>query len=389
MPAAPQYALAVYQALLKNGYSTVQAIGIMANMWHESGINPESSAMDSNGYRSVGLVSFNTAPGNFPNAGSMLTGNPNADINSQTRYLAQIAGPRSAAAAGSSDAQVAGNWAANFERCQGCQPGGSQYNARAQFASTVAGWASAGHWTVSSGTPGTGGSTGGSATGSGTGGGAPAGGTGTTGTQTTATDAHCLWSLGVVGCVITKAQARAIVGGLLLASGLVIGIVGLNMLLKAAGLGGSGMGKAAATGGEMLALFPPAEGAGVALSAVGNRANRVAGNRARGRAAATGERRAATGEKNARTSQRRAATGEKNARTAKSRAGTYQYRSRTDREVGRSRAKTYRKDAKTRRYAAETGRQREERLGTRRSRPAASPPKSALATAPARRTRQP
>lgn len=199
----------------------------------------------------------------------------------------------------------------------------------------------------------------------------PAGGTQTA--QTTATDAHCLWSLGVVGCIITKSQARAVVGGLLLASGLVIGLVGLNMLLKAAGLGGSGLGKAAATGGEMLALFPPAEGAGVALSAAGGSVNRTAAHRARGRAAATGERRAATGEKNAVTAQSRAATGAKNAKTAKRRAGTYEYRAETDRKVGTHRAKTYRKDAGTRRYAAETGRQRETRLASRPARPRPAP----------------
>ena len=128
MAAAPQYALAVYQALLRNGYSTTQAIGIMANMYFESGINPESSGMDSNGYYSVGLVSFNEAPGNYPNAGSMLTGNATNDINTQVKYLATIAGPRSSATSGSTPTQVAGNWAEYFERCASCQPGGAQYN---------------------------------------------------------------------------------------------------------------------------------------------------------------------------------------------------------------------------------------------------------------------
>jgi hypothetical protein len=188
---------------------------------------------------------------------------------------------------------------------------------------------------------------------------------------------------------MTKALARQLLGGLVIAGGFVIVLVGASLLFKSAGLGGSGTGgKAARVTGEMLAVFPPAEGAGVALSAAGGRANRVAAHRARGRTAATGERRAATGEKNAATARRRATTGEKNAATAQRRAGVYKYRSRTDREVGRSRAKTYRKDAGTRRYAAETGRARETRLAARQPRPAPAP-RSTLVASQTRRTRNP
>ncbi|HEY2309478.1 MAG TPA: phage tail tip lysozyme [Streptosporangiaceae bacterium] len=397
--AAPVHALAVYQALLRNGYSSTQAIGIMANMWYESSLNPEADAMDSNGYRSVGLVQFNGA--SYPHAGSMVTGNPTADINSQVAYLATIDGPKSKATAGSTPGQVAGNWAYYFERCAACSPSGSYgasassnggYNDRVNFASTVASWAQSGNWTVSSGTGGTTGG-GGSATGSGTGGGYPAGGSATTTAATTpapSTGNTCLLSFPVVGCVMPKTLARQLLGGLVIAGAFVIVLVGADLLFKSAGLGGSGggMGKTAARTGELLALFPPAEAAGVTMSAVGGSVNRTAAHRARGRTAATGERRAATGETNAVTARRRAATGAANATTAQGRAKTYKYRSRTDREVGRSRAKTYRKDSKTRRYAAETGRAREDRLAaSRRARPAAAAPKPALATAPERRSR--
>lgn len=144
MAGVPTHALAVYQELLRHGYSSVQAIGIMANMYFESGINPEASGMDTNGYRSYGLVQWNAA--SYPSAGSYLTGNVDADIKRQISILASQAGPGSAAARGSTPQQVAGNWAAQFERCQGCQPGGGQYNNRSAFAGTIASWVHSGNW---------------------------------------------------------------------------------------------------------------------------------------------------------------------------------------------------------------------------------------------------
>jgi hypothetical protein len=54
------------------------------------------------------------------------------------------------------DAQdVAGIWAAQFERCQGCQPGGPQWQARAQNAGRIFNQATSGHWPQGGGTPGT------------------------------------------------------------------------------------------------------------------------------------------------------------------------------------------------------------------------------------------
>lgn len=303
--AAPAHAKQVYQALLAHGYSSIQAIGIMANMYKESGIDPEASAMDSNGYRSYGLVQWNAA--SYPNAGKMVTGNATADINRQVAALASSAasGPRSKAASGSSASAVAGNWAAGFERCASCQPGGSQYASRTAFASTVAGWVSSGSWPQrgSSGAGGTGTATAPS-------GAATPGGTGTTTTATTTGDGcagpgdpNCC-ALFVIPhtsvCVLSKSQARWVLGGLLIGTGTIIALVGVALILRsvasAAGAGAGTAGKAAGAAGEMIALFPPAEAAGVAMSAAGGKINRTAQRRAGARQQATSERRATVSE---------------------------------------------------------------------------------------------
>jgi len=359
--AAPSNALLTYQALLRNGYSTVQAIGIMANIIHEDGsFNPEVTAMDTNGYPSRGLFQFNGA--SYPNAGSMQTGNIPADINSQVRFVAANGyGPRSAAAAGSTGSQVAGNWAAHFERCQGCQPGGSQYQARQASASTVAGWVSSGNWPTSSGSGGPASGAGSGASGSGSGSPGTTTDPGTGGVQTTAAGSECLWSLGFVGCVLSKTQARWIVGALTLCAAGVVMIIGADLLMKAAGLGGSGTGKAVRAAGEFVAVFPGAEGAGVALSAAGGHANRVAAHRQAQRRAATGERHAASGERRAATGEHRADT-ERSRRRSESRAR--QYNAQTARSSARAssrarqhEAQTSRMRAQTYQYRAETERQ--------------------------------
>jgi hypothetical protein len=368
-------ALAVYQALLRNGYSTTQAIGLMANAQFESRFDPEAIG---DGGTSFGVFQFHNG-GAVTNGSGFVTGNPTADLNKQVAYLTTVAGPRSAAAAGSTPQQVAGNWSRLFERCAGCQPGGSEYNQRVGFASTVAGWVSSGRWTTSSGTPP---ATGGGGATPGAGAGGTGGGTSTVSTPPassgTTSGSTCLASFPVIGCLIQKTFARQVLGGLVIAGAFVIVLVGADLLFKSAGLGGSGggMGKAARTTGEMLALFPPAEGAGVALTAAGGAANRTAAHRARGRAAATGERRASTGERRASTGERRAATGAKNARTAQSRAATYQHRAATERSRRRaeSSARQYRaqtersqrrSESRARQYNAQTARQRENRLAKR------------------------
>src|SRR5579862_298926 len=132
----------VYQALTAKGASTVQAIGIMANMIAESGIDPESvNKSDPNG-GSYGLVQQNGST-----YASLVTGNPVNDMNAQIQVIAQNGG--FAAASGSTGALAAGNFAANYERCVGCQPGGAQYSARVANASTVEGWVTSGNWPAS------------------------------------------------------------------------------------------------------------------------------------------------------------------------------------------------------------------------------------------------
>jgi len=135
----------IYNALLKAGFSTNQAIGAMANGIAESGLNPETRVVDSNGYHSDGIWQFNEK--SYPNAAALITGNCAADITAQVGLLkASVSGQ---ALAGSSAAEVAGNFAASFERCATCQPGGSSYAQRVANAATVSGWVSSGKWPTS------------------------------------------------------------------------------------------------------------------------------------------------------------------------------------------------------------------------------------------------
>lgn len=123
----------IYNALRSVGASPAAAIGIIANAMNESSLNPEAHAMDSNGYMSYGLWQFNAA--SYPDASSLVTGNAAQDLIRQVQYLVKVGGLR--AASGSTPAQAAGNFAANFERCAGCQPGGAQYNSRVENVSAV------------------------------------------------------------------------------------------------------------------------------------------------------------------------------------------------------------------------------------------------------------
>lgn len=116
----------IYNALTSAGASPAQAIGLIANAINESSLDPEARAMDTNGYYSNGLWMFNEQ--GFPSSGALVTGHPAADLIAQVKFLFQTGGLR--AASGSTPEQVAGNFAANYERCQGCQSGETQYNAR-------------------------------------------------------------------------------------------------------------------------------------------------------------------------------------------------------------------------------------------------------------------
>jgi hypothetical protein len=119
----------------------MEAIGIMANMFFESGFNPE--AVGDNG-TSFGLVQQH---GSY---GYLVSGNQTQDMKNQITLLKQNGGFQ--AASGSTPAAAAGNFAANYERCVGCQAGGSQHSSRSAYAATVAGWVKSGNWPTSAGT---------------------------------------------------------------------------------------------------------------------------------------------------------------------------------------------------------------------------------------------
>ena len=208
----------VYNALIKAGFSTTQAIGAMANGIAESGLNAETRVIDSNGYYSDGIWQFNEQ--SYPNASGLVTGHCGADITAQVGFLkAHISGN---ALAGSTPAQVAGNFAQYFERCQQCQPGGGSYAQRVANAGLVAGWVSSGKWPTSAGSGFSGSSS-------------SSGSTSSSGSA----DPTCAWALGTInlhvtsvggGCVIHKATIRHVVGGLLITGGGGVGVVGLLVL---------------------------------------------------------------------------------------------------------------------------------------------------------------
>jgi hypothetical protein len=143
----------VYNQLLAAGASTTQAGGILANSINESNISPE--AIGDQG-TSFGFVQEH---GNY---GYLVTGNAATDIAAQINLLKSQGA--FASASGSSIADAAGNFAANFEKCVGCQPGGAQYSSRVANASTVQNWISGGKWPQSAGSGSSGGSSGGSPT---------------------------------------------------------------------------------------------------------------------------------------------------------------------------------------------------------------------------------
>jgi hypothetical protein len=234
----------IYTALTSAGFSTVQAIGIMANGIAESGLNPETNVVDSNGYRSYGIWQFNAA--SYPNAAALVTGNCANDLAAQVGLLKTAASGQ--ALAGSTPGQVAGNFAQYFERCQTCQPGGTSYNQRVADAADVAQWASSGNWPASAGSLSSGGG------------------------SSSSSGGQCgpLWTLPLVGTVITTCNARALIGGALIAGASLAGLVGL-VVLAAAGFRGSGAGRVA---GQVAETVPGAAVAARAVQAQGPAARR-------------------------------------------------------------------------------------------------------------------
>lgn len=287
----------IWDALLKAGFSSVQAAGVMGNMISESSLNVESAAMDSNGAMAYGLVSWNAA--SYPNASGLVTGNPEADLRRQVDFLASSGGR--AAAHGTTVAETAGNFAANYERCRGCQQGGSQYDTRVSQASTVAGWAASGSWPASKGQAST---------------------TATLTASQVASDvkkeATCAWfisfggipgtgaierglhdiTFGLLGgsgniasgaiCLLSKSQARALAGFGLLGLGGVVMFGGVQLMAVAAALDVVSK----LTGGGRIAIIPsigkglrrPPASAGGSSGAGPPAAPAASGNPARGTA---------------------------------------------------------------------------------------------------------
>lgn len=138
MPPIPVTEEQVYNALIAAGFNRSQAAGIMGNAQNESAFNTE--AVGDQG-TSFGLLQWHL-PG-YPFARSLVTGNPEQDLRAQIPHIVDAA--RGLNLTGSAG-QVAGTWAADFERCVGCQPGGDQYNQRVANATRIYQQAVTGKW---------------------------------------------------------------------------------------------------------------------------------------------------------------------------------------------------------------------------------------------------
>jgi hypothetical protein len=248
----------------------VQAIGIMASMWNESGFDPEAKqqGVSDPGY---GLIQWEAS--SYPSAPSLVTGNAVADMQAQITFLAQTGG--FAAASGTTYQETAANFATRYERCGECQPGESQYNSRVANAATIAGWIVSGKWPATAPSPGSGSSKG-----------APN------------STADCVWGNvpGFAGwpgfCLITNGELRALIGLGLLLGGLPIAFVALRMMMTGDGLAqttaklaGGGM---EAAGAATMAV-PGGEAAGAAIAGAGSKVRKQGKARptGAGRSAAT------------------------------------------------------------------------------------------------------
>jgi hypothetical protein len=244
----------IYQLLINKGLSTVQAIGVMGNMYAESHLSPESGGIDSNGYWAGGLISWNTA--GYTNARQLVTGDPQKDVRAQIDYLFTSTNGMSAGLVGSTPQEVAGNFAANVEKCQGCQPGSNYSNgwaARRGYATLISGWESSGKWPTSAGTG--------------------AGNPGAAGSGTGGSGSACLLSVPLAGCILSTSKARALVGGLFVAAGIPVALVGAIVLTAFAFRhtgAGTAVGRAAEATGAAVALVPGGEAAGAAVAAAGS-----------------------------------------------------------------------------------------------------------------------
>jgi hypothetical protein len=136
----------VYDALTGKGFSMAQAAGIMGNIQNESSYNQE--AVGDSG-QSFGLVQWYTP--SYPFAPGLVTGNLAVDLANQMGHIVTAS---HGVNMGGDAAQVAGNWAAQFEKCVGCQPGGAQYQSRVANAARIFNQAKTGSWPSGPGVPG-------------------------------------------------------------------------------------------------------------------------------------------------------------------------------------------------------------------------------------------
>lgn len=138
-PVSPQ---TLWNALINNGATPVQAAAALGNAYYESSFDPESNAMDTNGLRSYGLWQENGKPG----ASSLVTGDTLKDMQAQIVFMIQHGGLSAANQGNVVDA--ASQFAARYEVCTGCQPGGDQNTKRAQKAAEYMVMAQSGNWTT-------------------------------------------------------------------------------------------------------------------------------------------------------------------------------------------------------------------------------------------------
>lgn len=80
---AMQNGMAVYKYLRAHGWTPMEAAGAVASMYGESGLNPEISAMDTNGLMSSGIMQWNGSNYSIFVGGAGPTGNATADLNAQ------------------------------------------------------------------------------------------------------------------------------------------------------------------------------------------------------------------------------------------------------------------------------------------------------------------
>lgn len=132
---------AMFNDMRHAGMSRIQASGVMANVDHESGFNVENHAMDTNGFRGYGLLSWNSEF--YPQAAGLVTGNVTKDLAAQVHFMLHGTDNNTKGLMGNSAWAVGGNWSQYVEVCVNCEPGGKQWHQRSAEAKFIHGEADA------------------------------------------------------------------------------------------------------------------------------------------------------------------------------------------------------------------------------------------------------